>query len=410
MKTDKEPLLSPLLRLFMGAMILANIAGRMQRPLLPLYLQELGANVEQIGLFFTLSSIAPLALQILGGWLSDSLGRLRAIAIGSIAGMINFAVLLMAPSWEWLLIATVGAATSRAFIGPSYQAFIAEQADKDRVGRVYGVSQGLFTTVDVVGPPLGGYLVEIYSFREMFAVAACLYAVAAIIRILMARQARHEKRKQVSFVGLKNSLVEMVMLLAAGGIVTWLFVSDGILDITFSLAEQLAPLYTHNLMGLSMIEIGWLSSIMSITTILLIGPASWLSDKKGERIAISLGGIFVAMGQAAFLISHTFVEFAGAWMLVGAGTALFSPAYNALVSKAVPNRLRGVAFGLFSSSIGLISLPAPYIAAQLWERFSPRAPFVAPIAAVLLILPVVWIKFKLPKEGRPGALTERSPD
>ena len=77
-------LLTPILWLFMGTMILANVAAQMDGPLRPLYIQELGASVKQIGIFFTLGAIAPLLFQIFGGWLSDSIGRLQAIAIGSL--------------------------------------------------------------------------------------------------------------------------------------------------------------------------------------------------------------------------------------------------------------------------------------------------------------------------------------
>ena len=69
---QSAPLLSRKLLLFMVAMVLANTGGSMYGPLLPLYLKSLNASVVQIGLFFTLSQIIPLALQILGGWISDS--------------------------------------------------------------------------------------------------------------------------------------------------------------------------------------------------------------------------------------------------------------------------------------------------------------------------------------------------
>jgi MFS family permease len=77
----KAPLLTPLLLLFMLAMILANLGGNMYGPLEALYLKQLGAGIGQIGLFYTLGQIIPLLLQILGGWISDTLGRLRAIAL-----------------------------------------------------------------------------------------------------------------------------------------------------------------------------------------------------------------------------------------------------------------------------------------------------------------------------------------
>ncbi len=60
--TDQQPLLTPLLRRFMFAMVLANIAGSMYTILLPIYLIELGASVVQVGLVFTLSSVVILIL------------------------------------------------------------------------------------------------------------------------------------------------------------------------------------------------------------------------------------------------------------------------------------------------------------------------------------------------------------
>jgi MFS family permease len=89
-EVQKRPLLSGLLILFLAAMIFANIGGNMYGSLMPLYLKDLGSSIPQIGLFFTISQIVPLFLQILGGWVSDTLGRLRAIAIGSVFGVIGF--------------------------------------------------------------------------------------------------------------------------------------------------------------------------------------------------------------------------------------------------------------------------------------------------------------------------------
>ncbi len=101
--TAKQPLLNNTLKLFMLAMILANTGSQMYDALLPLYLKDLNAGVAQVGLFFTLSRVFPLLLQILGGWISDSLGRLRSIAIGSVAGVLGYVGLILAPTWQWVL-------------------------------------------------------------------------------------------------------------------------------------------------------------------------------------------------------------------------------------------------------------------------------------------------------------------
>ncbi len=406
METKKTPLLTRRLLLFMGTMILANIAGHMHQPLLPLYLQELGAGVGQVGLFFTLGAIAPLAFQILGGWLSDSIGRLQAVAIGSMAGVLGYFVYVFAPSWEWLLLATVTSAMARSFVAPSFMAFIAEESTEATRGRVYGLSQSLFMIVGVVGPPIGGYLSQYLGFKAMFTAAGALYATATGIRLLMARNAQHaesEPREKPSLTNLRASLVAMGGLVLAGGVVTWIFISDGVRDVTFNMAFQLLPLYMQNLMGLSNVEISWLSSIAALATMLLLTPAGWLSDKKGERVGIVAGFSLIAAAIAVFLQSRVFVGFAVVWALFGVGEALIGPAYNSLISKVVPMHLRGTAFGLFSTSIGLISLPAPYIGAVLWEQFAPQVPFYAPLVATLLVLPIMWIKFKLPADKSPQA-------
>ena len=397
MEAKRTPLLTHPLLLFMGTMILANIAGHMHGSLLPLYLQELGANVGQVGLFFTLGAIAPLAFQILGGWISDSIGRLQAIAIGSTAGVLGYFVYIFAPSWEWLLMATVTGAMARSFVAPSFMAFIAEESTEATRGRVYGLSQSLFMIVGIVGPPIGGYLSQYLGFKAMFIAAGALYATATVIRLFMARQAQRgesEPREKPSLANLRASLVAMGGLVLAGGIVTWIFISDGVRDVTFNMAFQLLPLYMQNLMGLSNVEISWLSSIHGLVTMLLLTPSGWLSDKKGERVGIVAGFFFLAVAIAVFLQSRVFAGFAVVWALFGVGEALIGPAYNALISKVVPLQLRGTAFGLFSTSIGLISLPAPYIGAVLWEKFAPQVPFYAPLVATLLMLPIMWIKFR----------------
>ena len=397
-----EPLINRALLWFMVAMIFANIGGNMYGALLPLYLKELGAGVVQIGLFFTLSQIIPLALQILGGWVSDTLGRLRSVALGSLAGNLTFVGFILAPTWQFVLIGEVFSAMTRSLIGPSFSAFIAEQSSEKNRARVFGITDALFMIVGVVGPPLGGWLADRYSFRFMLAVAWVFYAIATVIRINMARNASQNGEghpQKLSFSGLRQNLGTMFGLVASGGIVTWILITDGVRDIAFALSGNLMPLYLESIGGMSYQQIGWLGSIFGICMMLVNVPAGWLADKKGERLGIILGFVLEAAAMGVFVTTEGFWGYATSWALFGIGVGLMSPAYNSLISKAVPQKVRGTAFGLFSTSLGIVSLPSPWIGAQLWERTSPRVPFlVTGAAAVISILPA-WVKFRLPKNG-----------
>lgn len=414
--TKKSHLLSPTLIILLFSMIVANIGGNMYGPLLPLYVQQLGADIRQIGVFFTLSMIAPLLFQILGGWLSDAIGRVQAMAIGSLAGLLGYVVFTVAPNWGWLLLAMTGLAMASSFVGPSFQALVAEQSTEATRGRVFSITQGVFMIVGVIGAPLGGLLADRWGFRWMFAVAAGLYAIATVIRVAMARKirrqeeaARVEPRPAPSVKSLWKSLGTMAGLMVGGGIITWIFLADGVSDVSFSMIGNLFPVYMNNIVGVSKTQLGLLSGLASVVTMAFIVIGGWLSDKAGERVGIVLGNLLVGGAIYMMLNVTAFVWLMVAWGLLGMGQALAGPAYNSLISKAVPKTLRGTAFGFFSTSLGIISLPAPYIGTWMWERFGPRAPFFVPLAAMLLMQPIVWSKYKLPKtnsieskDGSPG--------
>jgi MFS family permease len=407
-KQKKPPLLSNTLIILLISMIAANIGGNMYGPLLPLYVQSLGANISQIGIFFTLSMIAPMLFQILGGWLSDAIGRVQAMAIGSIAGVIGYITFTVSPSWGWLLLGMTGLAMASSFVGPSFQALVAEQSTEETRGKVFGVTQTAFLLVGVIGAPMGGFIADKYGFRPMFLIATGLYIVATIIRLFMARKIhtdekseQKEKRPAPTFSGLKTSLVTLIGLMVGGGIVTWIFLSDGVNDVSFSMVGNLFPLYLNNIAHISMTQLGLLQSFSSLVTMAFMVLGGMLSDKVGERVGIVLGNFFVAAALFTIVNVSSFVMFGVAFALLGIGQALAGPAYNSLISKVVPSHLRGTAFGFFSTSVGIISLPAPYIGTALWERYNPKVPFYVPMVAVLLTLPVIWFKFKLPKSGSP---------
>jgi MFS family permease len=398
---EKRPLLSGILILFLVAMIFANIGGNMYGELLPLYLKDLGSSIPQIGLFFTISQIVPLFLQILGGWISDSLGRLRAIAIGSVFGVLGFIPLVLADSWGWLVVAVAVGSVARALVGPSFDAFIAEHSSEENRGKVFGVTQTIFMVVSVVGPPLGGWLADDFGFRTMLLVAGVFYFIAALIRISMAREAAKTEtsQKKLSFENLKTNLGTMFGLIFSGGLVTWILITDGFRDISFQLSGNLFPVYMQDIGGLSIQQIGWATSLFGLSMMLLTMPGGWLSDKVGERVGIALG--MALMSGALFILinipeGNQWMYFLG-WAVAGMGVGLMTPAYQSLISKAVPEKLRGTAFGLFSTSLGVLSLPAPMIGAQLWERFSPQFPFTITAIAMLLSIIPIWLKFKLPK-------------
>lgn len=243
----------------------------------------------------------------------------------------------------------------------------------------------------------------------MLICAGILYTLATVIRIGMARNASRgteSNPEKLSFSSLKGKLGAITGLMLAGGVMTWVLITDGVRDVAYTMSFTLESLYLEEIGGLNMRTIGLLASIFGITNMLTTIPAGRLADEKGERVAIVGGFLLDAIGIIIFLNVNTFAGYALAWGIFGVGEGLMSPAYQSLISKAVPEKLRGTAFGLLHSSLGLFSLPAPAVGAQLWERFSPQTPFRITAGIILVTVIPTWIKFKLPETNENTATAE----
>ncbi len=405
MTPERKPLLHANLRWFLLAMILANIAGQMGYSMMSLYLIDLGADVGQVGLVFTLASLVPTGLQILGGWLSDTIGRLRSIAIGSSVSVFGWLVFFLAPSWEWVLVGLCLDYVSNSVVGPSFSAYIAEQSSEEERGRVFGLTKSIYMIVTVIGPALGGLLAYRLGFRLMMLVAFVLFAAATAVRVWMGTARRFAPKRRTekpTISGLKTQLGAMFALLFAGGILTWIWVTDAIGDTAFNLIGQLYPIYLSEIGGMNVQQIGLLNASWGAATIAASALAGWLVDRVGERAVILSGFLLETGGLVALLQARTFTAFAASMAGFGLGVGCLMPAYDSLISKVVSEERRGLAYGLFGTSLGLLSLPFPWIGAQLWERFGPQVPFWVTVAACVVSIPIALFKFVLPAQQGTG--------
>jgi MFS family permease len=249
-----------------------------------------------------------------------------------------------------------------------------------------------------------------FGFKAVIVIAGLLYLSATLIRLAMARRVgvRGASGEKADLAGLRRQMIGMAALMLAGGVMTWIVLIDGVRDISFRLSFELMPVYLQQLRGISLTQIGLLGSIVGVGSMLLTPLSGWIVDRRDERTAIALGTISVTAGFALFLSARTFAGFALAWALFGASWGLMDPAYQALISRAVPSRMLGTAFGFLGTSIGMFSLLAPWLGGQLWTRVAPDAPFLATMVIAGVSIVPIWFKFHLSKDFKPNGEPTRA--
>ena len=400
------PFVSKRLGVFLAAMALAETARTMTAIQIPVFLLSLGADVGQIGFFFTISGGLVLALGIVGGWLSDALGRLRALALGSAAGVFAFAAFALVRIWPLALIGAAFLALSVALTWPSYKAYVADYTSEKYRGRVFGISESAVNLAWIFGAPLGGFLAQNLGFRFMFVGAAMLFALAAdvflILDHLSRRPSRATARPAPTWASMRTSMVQMAALVFSGGLVTWLLITDGVRDVAFRLSFDLMPVYLSDIGGLTIQQIGLLDGMFGIVLVAFGFPAGWFADKTSDRVGLISGLFMVLSSRLAFAFAQGFWGFTLSWSMLAIGVALMDPPIQSLISKGVPQSLRGISYALITTSTGILSLPSPWIGGQLWKLFGPQAPCLFTVALGSLAVVPAWFKLVVPKGPRGG--------
>jgi MFS family permease len=310
---------------------------------------------------------------------------------------------------------------SGSLVGPSFGAFIADQSSENDRTKLFGVIRSIYQVVGIIGPLMGGYVAYNFGYAPLMTIGAIGYGIAAILRVWMAVTPRFREKplkasaEKFNFGNFKSSVVTMLGMIVSGGILTWIFVTDGVRDIAYNMMDSLEALYLVDVGGLNEQQIGIIYSFFNVAMMITFIPAGWLASRISERKTIMIGFLVQFAGMVIFLLAGGYTTFMASWFVLGVGFALVGPSYDSLISKAVPEENRGLAYGLFWTSISLLALPAPYLGGLLWDNFTPRTPFIITTVVVVLSIIPVWFKFRLPEKdekqgsGRTIGITN-SPD
>jgi len=114
--------------------------------------------------------LAESALLILAGGLTDFYGRRRMFSIGVVGFGMASILSGLAPTMEWLVVFRVLQGVAGAFIAPGSLALITATFTGEEQGRAFGIWSGATAGLMILGPFIGGVLVDTVSWRAIFLV------------------------------------------------------------------------------------------------------------------------------------------------------------------------------------------------------------------------------------------------
>lgn len=377
-----------------GLCFWAGLAGLL--PALPLYIEQFGANGQQIGFVMASFAIGLLAMRPVMARLTDERGRKPVLLIGLMAIAIAPLLYWLVPyfpdvTWQIAVGGYVQRVESpialmmlfRAFHGLSiasfvtaYSALVADFAPSSQRGELIGYMSLVNPIGMAVGPALGGYLQTESGFNQVFLLMAVLGAVGLISAVSIVEPKRELPvlKRQTAFWSLMlmpavrvPALMLLLVGLAFGGLATFI------------------PLYARESnLSLNIGLIYTASAISSFAIRLLVGRAS---DRFGRGPFITLGLVFYSVAMLSLWLAQTEAEVLLAAALQGMGGGMLIPMVAALMADRSTPSERGLMFGLCLTGFDVgIALAGP-VMGQIADMASYRDIF--GVAGVMTIIGLI---------------------
>ncbi|MEV7772017.1 MFS transporter [Kitasatospora sp. NPDC086791] len=142
--------------------------------------------------------------------------------------------------------------------------------------------------------------------------------------------------------------------------------------------------------GLSDLEWTVSAYTLSFAVLLMFGAA--LGDRFGRRRVFLIGLAIFTAGSAGAALSPEIGELIAARAVQGVGAAVMMPLTLTLLTAAVPEAKRGMAFGIWSGVSGLAVAAGPLIGGSLTEHFSWQWIFWVNVPVGLVLLPLAFLR------------------
>jgi EmrB/QacA subfamily drug resistance transporter len=171
------------------------IDGTVVNVALPVLQSKLDASVAEAQWIIESYALTLASLILVGGSLGDRLGRRRVFSAGVLLFALSSVWCGLAPSVTQLIVARGLQGVGAALLVPGSLALISANFAKAKRGTAIGTWAGFTAVAAGIGPVLGGWLVDQFSWRWVFFINIPLAAAVLLIALRRVPESRDEQTK-----------------------------------------------------------------------------------------------------------------------------------------------------------------------------------------------------------------------
>ncbi len=349
---------------FLWLGILINRLGSFVIPFLTIYLtSQRGISVSQAALTVSLFGAGSFFSQVVGGELTDRLGRRPVMLLSLFIAPIAMIALGFAESLSMIAICTTILGFFTDLYRPALGAATADLVPPSARIRAFGYQNWAVNFGFSLAAILAGLLAR-YNYLYLFvgdALTTLLFGLIVYMRIPETRPAEASQNTEVPFRERARQIGREKLLLVFSGLALFVGIIYMQGYVTLPIAMQAN--------GLSPTDYGFAISVNSILIVLTSIQVSHMAGKWHRFGVMSLAVLFLGAGFGLNAWAQTLSFYVFSVMVWTLGEIMAGAVAPAIIADLSPVELRGAFQGIFGAAWGLAAFVGPLAGGWVYEHW-----------------------------------------
>ena len=375
-----------------GSNFIDHVGGALIFPFFALYItMKFQVGMTEVGLLFALFSVTDMIGNMIGGALTDFLGRKTMIILGLIISALTSLGMGFVQELQWFYVMGAISGLFATAAGPAHEAMLIDILPEKKRSEGFGVMRVAMNLSVAIGPAIGGFLAS-RSYLILFIADTVTSLITALIVYLVVEESmpvkqetKDKKSFKTTFIGYGDVLKDKKFM--------WFVVISTIATLVYSQMYSTLSVFLRDVHGVPESGYGWLMTLNAGMVVLFQFMITRRISKRPPMLILALGSLLYVIGFGMYGFVDGYLMFMLAMVIITVGEMVIIPVAQAYVGNAAPEDMRGRYSGVMGFSWMIPWMIGPLLAGLIMDNGDPNwVWYGSAILGLVAALGFLWLR------------------
>lgn len=348
------------------------------------YMLSTGITVGQLGVVQTMINISTALGLIVWGQLSDRIGRKPAVVGSAVCRTLAIFILIISGHYYALLVFGFFIGFTAMFMmgNPARSALITESVGSGKTATALSTLITISQSISTLVAGAGGYIALKVGYLPIFYITVAGDLIGSLLLWRYIEETHTPQKEQQ----IKVPIIEQLsnMLIPEKNYLT-LYASLFMQGFSYAVGYSLFYGTLTDTYGFTTFQLGLMSTSFNLMWAVDSIPLGKVVDRIGQKKGMMMSIVMAFVTVLGFILFKRIEYFIIFNAISAIDIGFWMPAYTSYVANSVPAEKRSTVMGKIDAYGRLGSIPAPWLAGVLYDKYGFTAPLYVQAVALIII-------------------------